>query len=48
MRKMKKNIEIIVKQTSKHLVENDEDEIGDLNRRINHLKIKERKYGREE
>ena len=31
---------------SKNLVENDEEEIEDLNRRINHLKIKEKKSGR--
>ena len=29
--------------TSKNLAENSEDEIGDLNRKINRLKIKERK-----
>ena len=31
---------------SNHLVENDEDEIRDLNRKINHLKIEERKSRR--
>ena len=32
---------------SKYLDENGEDEIGDLNKRINHLKIEERQCGRE-
>ena len=45
---MKKNIEIIVKQLQRILPKmmNDEEQIGDLNIRINRLKIEKRKYGR--